>query len=230
MTPKALLEQNKKGENNWLWSCCDRNTKSEERKKRNITRNIKIASRMRLILRRLHVRSEVGVSWSIWRNAGTKLNIAKAIQLYTAPVQAKETTKNSWVEASFAYMKKLICWRVFSSQNRSRTERTRCRSKLRLLRKANSMLYAMRHVDYEFNIIKKKKKRPILRVHSSGTIPERDYTEEKQDAFFWVTFQFLNERNTILVIPPRRWMNRISSENGLSVYSHSNKISRNAKY
>ena len=93
-------------------------------------------------------------------------------------------------------------------------------SKLRLLRKANSMLYAMRHVDYEFNIIKKKKKRPILRVHSSGTIPERDYTEEKQDAFFWVTFQFLNERNTILVIPPRRWMNRISSENGLSVYSH----------
>lgn len=36
-------------------------------------------------------------------------------------------------------------------------------SKLRLLRKANSMLYAMRHVDYEFNIIKKKKKRPILR-------------------------------------------------------------------
>ena len=85
----------------------------------------KLASRMRLILRRLHVRSEVGVSWSIWRNAGTKLNIAKAIQLYTAPVQAKETTKNSWVEASFAYMKKLICWRVFSSQNRSRTKRTR---------------------------------------------------------------------------------------------------------
>ena len=30
-----------------------------------------------------------------------------------------------------------------------------------------------------------------------GTIPERDCTEEKQDAFFfWVTFQSRNERNT----------------------------------
>ena len=39
-------------------------------------------------------------------------------------------------------------------------------------------------------------------MHSFGTIPEWEYTEEKQDAFFWVIFQFQNERNTILVIPP----------------------------
>ena len=41
-----------------------------------------------------------------------------------------------------------------------------------------------------------------LRVHSSGIIPECEHTEEKQEAFWGVTFRFQNERNTILVIPP----------------------------
>ena len=58
-------------------------------------------------------------------------------------------------------------------------------------------------------------------MHSFGTIPERDYTEEKQDAFFWVTFQFRNERNTIPVIPPPKVNEQNRSENGLYVYSHS---------
>ena len=41
-----------------------------------------------------------------------------------------------------------------------------------------------------------------FRVNSFGTIPEWEHTEEKQDAFsYWVTFQFQNELNSILVIP-----------------------------
>ena len=43
--------------------------------------------------------------------------------------------------------------------------------------------------------------RMSLTVRSFGTIPEREHTEENPDAFFWVTFQFQNERNTVLVIP-----------------------------
>ena len=41
-----------------------------------------------------------------------------------------------------------------------------------------------------FSIINNGTLVPVrTRVHSLGTIPEWEYTEEKQDAFFWVSFQ-----------------------------------------
>ena len=52
------------------------------------------------------------------------------------------------------------------------------------------------------------------------------YTGEKQNAFFWVTFQFQNERNTILVIPPPKvewtesFWKRFIRKNGISQKSN----------